>query len=297
MSDLGCCGLEHQHGPRSLTTKKASDYDNSDPVLQQQNVSPLADITVPSQQELDLLFGPLYDKFFTTEPSTPTNVHAVKKMTIKQKMNLLIQSVHQYKKLLSLPHTILGIDFEESFTPITRLEAIWIFIAYAAHKSFPIYQMDVKTTCLNGLLKEEVYVAQPNGFVEPDNPEKATYALGILKKHGMEKRQSIGTPMVTKPKLDADLSGKQVDQLTTVVKSDADHTGCIDTHKSTSKGIQFLGDKLVSWMSKKQDCTAMSSEEAEYVSLSASYAQVMWMRIQLKDYGFNYNKTPLYYES
>ncbi|GKC23626.1 uncharacterized mitochondrial protein-like protein [Tanacetum coccineum] len=52
--------------------------------------------------------------------------------------------------------------------------------------------------------------------------------------------------------------------------SDADHVECIDTRKSTSRGIQFLGDKLVSWMSKKQDCTIMSSTEAEYVALSAS---------------------------
>ncbi|GJU76339.1 hypothetical protein Tco_1273409 [Tanacetum coccineum] len=56
--------------------------------------------------------------------------------------------------------------------------------------------------------------------------------------------------------------------------SDADHARCLDTRKSTSGGIQFLGDKLVSWMSKKQDCTAMSSAEAEYVALSASCAQV-----------------------
>ncbi|GKD96317.1 hypothetical protein Tco_1380214, partial [Tanacetum coccineum] len=79
--------------------------------------------------------------------------------------------------------------------------------------------------------------------------------------------------------------------------SDADHAGCLDTRKSTSRGIQFLCDKLVSWMSKKQDCTAMSSAEAEYVALSASCAQVMWMRTQLKDYGFNYNKIPLYCDS
>ncbi|GJZ86473.1 retrovirus-related pol polyprotein from transposon TNT 1-94 [Tanacetum coccineum] len=65
----------------------------------------------------------------------------------------------------------------------------------------------------------------------------------------------------------------------------------------TSGGIQFLGDKLVSWMSKKQNCTAMSSAEAEYVALSASCAQVMWMRTQLQDYGFNYNKIPLYCDS
>ncbi|GJY90195.1 hypothetical protein Tco_0505391 [Tanacetum coccineum] len=55
--------------------------------------------------------------------------------------------------------------------------------------------------------------------------------------------------------------------------SDADHAGCLDTHKSTSGGIQFLGDKLVSWMSKIHDCTAISSAEAEYVALSASCAQ------------------------
>ncbi|GKA22374.1 retrovirus-related pol polyprotein from transposon TNT 1-94 [Tanacetum coccineum] len=65
-----------------------------------------------------------------------------------------------------------GIDFEESFAPVARLEAVRIFVAHAAHKSFPVYQMDVKTAFLNGPLKEEVYVAQPEGFVDPDHPEK-----------------------------------------------------------------------------------------------------------------------------
>nr|GEY58689.1 retrovirus-related Pol polyprotein from transposon TNT 1-94 [Tanacetum cinerariifolium] len=74
---------------------------------------------------------------------------------------------------------------------------------------------------------------------------------------------------------------------------DDDHAGCIDSRKSTSGGIQFLGDKLVNWMLKKQNCTAMSSAEAEYVALSTSCAQVMWMRTQLQDYGYNYNKIPL----
>nr|GEU97183.1 retrovirus-related Pol polyprotein from transposon TNT 1-94 [Tanacetum cinerariifolium] len=65
-----------------------------------------------------------------------------------------------------------GIDFEESFAPVAHLEAVWIFIAYTAHKSFPVYQMDVKMAFLNGLLKEEVYVAQPDGFADPDHPDK-----------------------------------------------------------------------------------------------------------------------------
>nr|GEY58343.1 uncharacterized mitochondrial protein AtMg00810-like [Tanacetum cinerariifolium] len=76
---------------------------------------------------------------------------------------------------------------------------------------------------------------------------------------------------------------------------DLDHAGCLDSRKSTSGGIQFLGgDKLVSWSSKKQDCTSMSSAEAEYVSLSACCAQVLWMRTQLTDYGFHFDKIPMY---
>ncbi|GJV76496.1 hypothetical protein Tco_1508080 [Tanacetum coccineum] len=80
--------------------------------------------------------------------------------------------------------------------------------------------------------------------------------------------------------------------------SDSDHAGCLDSRKSTSGGIQFLGgDKLVSWSSKKQDCTSMSSAEAEYVSLSACCAQVLWMRTQLTDYGFHFDKIPMYCDS
>nr|GEV86116.1 putative reverse transcriptase domain-containing protein [Tanacetum cinerariifolium] len=161
------------------------------------------------------------------------------------------------------------IDFEESFALVSRLEAVRIFIAYAAHKSFLIYQMDVKTAFLNGPLKEEVYVAQPDEFVNPDHPEKVKYTLEILYKYGMDKGQSIGIPMATKPKLDADMNGNPVDQtdyrskieslmyLTSsrpdIVQaypkgsrfeltafSDVDHVGCIDSRKSTSEGIQFL---------------------------------------------------------
>ncbi|GJV94722.1 gag-pol polyprotein, partial [Tanacetum coccineum] len=60
-----------------------------------------------------------------------------------------------------------GIDFEDSFAPVARLEAVRLFVAYVAHKSFLVYQMDVKTTFLNGPLNEEVYVNQPDGFADP----------------------------------------------------------------------------------------------------------------------------------
>nr|GEU90000.1 hypothetical protein [Tanacetum cinerariifolium] len=255
-----------------------------------------------------------------------------------------------------------GVDFEDSFSPVARLEAVRLFIAYAAHKSFTVYQMDIKTSFLYGPLKEEVYVNQPDGFVDPYHPDKvyrlnkfemsmmgelkfflgiqihqsphgifinqAKYAQEILIKHGMTSCDSVGTLMATKH-LDADLSRTPVDQMKyqsmvgalmyliasrpdivhatcycaryqakptqkhlTAVKwifwylkdtinmgllylkdtsfeltafSDSDHAGCLDSYKSTSGGIQFLGgDKLVSWSSKKQDCTSMSSAEAEY---------------------------------
>ncbi|GJX73211.1 retrovirus-related pol polyprotein from transposon TNT 1-94 [Tanacetum coccineum] len=171
--------------------QKASDYDNPDPALELQNVSPLVDTIVPSQQELDLLFGPLYDEFFNdgttrvnksssptdnsiqqdtlpltnthhiSEPSTPTNVYAEKNNDNQAEFTNPFYATEE------------GIDFEESFAPVARLEAVRIFVAYVVHKSFPIYQMDVKTSFLNGPLKEEVYVAQPDGFVNPDHPEKS----------------------------------------------------------------------------------------------------------------------------
>ncbi|GJT44997.1 retrovirus-related pol polyprotein from transposon TNT 1-94 [Tanacetum coccineum] len=249
--------------------------------------------------------------------------------------------------------------------------------------------MDVKTAFLYGPLKEEVYVNQPDGFVDPYHPDQvyrlkkelyglkqalkyvihqsprcifinqAKYAHDILKNHGMTSCDIIGTPMATKH-LDADLSGTSVDQtkycsmvralmyltasrpdivhatcycvryqakptekhLTAVKRifrylkdtinmglwypkdtvfklitfSDSNHMGYLDLRKSTSGGIQFLGcDKLVSWSSKKQDYTSMSSTEAEYMSLSACYAQVLWLRTQLTDYGFHFDKIPIYH--
>ncbi|GJR28031.1 hypothetical protein Tco_1104263 [Tanacetum coccineum] len=76
--------------------------------------------------------------------------------------------------------------------------------------------------------------------------------------------------------------------------ADADHAGCQDTRRSTSGSAQFLGDKLVSWSSKKQTSTSISSTEAEYIAMSGCCAQILWMRSQLSDYGFAYNRIPMY---
>nr|GEU90510.1 copia protein [Tanacetum cinerariifolium] len=76
--------------------------------------------------------------------------------------------------------------------------------------------------------------------------------------------------------------------------ADADHAGCQDTRRSTTGSAQFIGDKLVSWSSKKQKCTAISSTKAEYIALSGCCAQILWMRSQLTNYVFQFNKIPLY---
>nr|GEZ33976.1 Gag-Pol polyprotein [Tanacetum cinerariifolium] len=235
--------------------QKASDYDNSDLGPELQNDSSSADAHVSSQQDLDLLFGPLYDECFTAEPSTPTDVHAEEnndnqeeeerfqddeftnpfctpdkdQTVIRNKAWLVAKGYAQEE----------GINFEESFALVARLEAVRIFVTHVVHMSFPIYQMDVKMAFLNGSLKEEVYVAQPEGFVDPDHPKK----VYRLRKALYRLKQA---PRAWYNELSKFLTSKSFTK-------DADHAGCINTRKSTSRGIQFLGDKLVSWMSKKQD--------------------------------------------
>nr|GFB56995.1 putative LRR receptor-like protein kinase [Tanacetum cinerariifolium] len=160
-----------------------------------------------------------------------------------------------------------GLDFKESFALVARLEAVRLFIAYAAHKSFTIYQMDVRTSFLYGPLKEEVYVNQPDGFVDPYHPDKVYRLKKAL--YGLKQ-----APRAWYDELSKFLLSKGFTK-------DSDHAGCLDSRKSTSGGIQFLGgDKLISWSSKKKDYTSMSSAEAEYVSVSACCAQVLWMRTQ-----------------
>ncbi|GKD16811.1 integrase, catalytic region, zinc finger, CCHC-type containing protein [Tanacetum coccineum] len=214
-----------------------------------------------------------------------------------------------------------GIDFEESFAPVARIEAIRIFEANEANKNMTIFQMDVKTTFLNGELKEEI-----------------KYAYEIIKKYGMLTSDSVDTPMVEKSKLDEDLQRKPVDAtlyrgmigslmyltsnrpdliyavclrdryqakstkkhlnadtgMSLTAYADADHAECQDTRRSTPGSAQFLGDKLVSWSSKKQKSSAISSTEAEYIAFFGCCAQILWIHSQLTDYGFQFNKISLY---
>nr|GEZ37442.1 hypothetical protein [Tanacetum cinerariifolium] len=244
-----------------------------------------------------------------------------------------------------------GIDYDETFAPVARIEAIHLFLAYAAHKDFTVFQMDVKTAFLNGILKEEVYVGQPIGFVSKQYPDhvyaldKALYGLkqaprawyDVLSQFLIDSDfQKVPTPMVEQAKLKLDLVRKPVDhtdhrsmirslmyvtssrldimfatcmcaryqanpnehhvlavkRISRYLKgtinlglwypkdydfdltaySDADHAGCHLDRKSTSGSVRFLGDKLVCWSSKKQNCVSISTTESEYVAVSSCCA-------------------------
>nr|GEX48121.1 retrovirus-related Pol polyprotein from transposon TNT 1-94 [Tanacetum cinerariifolium] len=101
----------------------------------------------------------------------------------------------------------------------------------------------------------------------------------------------LDTPMVEKSKLDEDREGKAVDPSH---YCDADHAGCQDTRRSTFGSVQFLGERLIRWSSKRQKSAAISSTKAEYITLSGCCAQILWMRSQLSDYGIGFNKIPMY---
>nr|GEZ94284.1 retrovirus-related Pol polyprotein from transposon TNT 1-94 [Tanacetum cinerariifolium] len=113
-----------------------------------------------------------------------------------------------------------GVDFEESFALVARLEAIRIFLAYAAHKNMVVYQMDVKTAFLNGNLREEVYVSQPKGFVDPDNPNHVYKLKKAL--YGLKQASRAWYDMLSSFLLSQDFSKGSVDPILFIRRNDND---------------------------------------------------------------------------
>ncbi|GJY75761.1 retrovirus-related pol polyprotein from transposon TNT 1-94 [Tanacetum coccineum] len=135
---------------------------------------------------------------------------------------------------------------------------------------------------------------------------QSKYALESLKKYGMESSDPVDTPMVEKSKLDEDTQRKAIDpthyhgmigtlMYLTTTYVDADHASCQYTRRSTSGCIQLLGDRLVSWLSKRQKSVVISSTEAEYITMFGCCAQILLMRSQLTDYGLGFNKIPIFH--
>ncbi|GJV83385.1 uncharacterized mitochondrial protein-like protein [Tanacetum coccineum] len=173
---------------------------------------------------------------------------------LKNKARLVTQGFRQEE----------GINFEESFAPVARIEAIRAVdptLFTQKDENDLLLGTPIDATLYRGMIGFLMYLTSS----KPD----LIYAVCLCARYQTNP---------TEKHLNA---------------ANADHAGCQDTRRSTSGSTQFLGDKLVSWSSKKQKCTAISSTEAEYIALSGCCAQILWMRSQLTDYGFQFNKIPL----
>ncbi|GJW36608.1 retrovirus-related pol polyprotein from transposon TNT 1-94 [Tanacetum coccineum] len=246
------------------------------------NVVPSTDTTTPSLQELDLLFSPLFEEYFTTgnkkvAESSSRNVdtsnmhtfyqhhrsdyHWTKDHPFKQVHGNLSKHV-QTRRQLSTGSEMCMLTLIEELHQFDRLK-VWKLV----DKSFGKTVISVKWLWKNKKDEDNTVIRNNARLV----------AKGYAQEEGLWYPKDSGFELIA--------------------FSNTNHARCLDTHKSTPGGIHFLGEKLVSWMSKKQDYTAMPTTEAEYVALFASCAQVMWMGTHLKDYGFDYNRIPLNYDS
>ncbi|GJW10989.1 putative ribonuclease H-like domain-containing protein [Tanacetum coccineum] len=150
-----------------------------------------------------------------------------------------------------------GIDYDEVFAPVARIEAIRLFLAFASFMGFIVYQMDVKSAFLYGTIDEEVYVSQPPGFVDPDHPKKVYKVVKAL--YGLHQApRAWESPFDLEAFSDSDYGGSNLDR------------------KSTTGGCQFLGQRLISWQCKKQTIVANSTTEAEYVA--TANCCIAWMK-------------------
>nr|GFA05178.1 putative ribonuclease H-like domain-containing protein [Tanacetum cinerariifolium] len=263
-----------------------------------------------------------------------------------------------------------GIDYEEVFAPVARIEAIRLFLAYASFMGFLVYQIDVKSSFIYITIEEEVYVCQPSGFKDPENPDKvykvvkALYGLHqaprawyetlatYLLENGFQRGTIDQTLFIKKQQKDILLVQIYVDdiifgatnkslcqsfeklmkdklQMSSMRKltfflglqkfglskgksastpidaekpllkdsDDSDYAGASLDRKSTTRGCQFLGCRLIFWQCKKQTVVATSLTEAEYVAAASGCAQVLWIQNQLLDYGQTSDKAGLGYNS
>ncbi|GJR17946.1 putative reverse transcriptase, RNA-dependent DNA polymerase [Tanacetum coccineum] len=259
-----------------------------------------------------------------------------------------------------------GIDYDEVFAPVARIEAIRLFLAYASFKDFVVYEMDVNSAFLYGKIEEEVYVYQPSGFEDPEFPdkvykvEKALYGLyqspkawyetlsTYLLDNGFQRGQIDKTLFIKKVKSDIllvqiiDVPNSSRPDIMFVVcacvrfqvtpklshlhavkrifrylkgqpklglwyskdslfdleaYTDSDYAGASLDRKSTTQGCQFLGSRLISCQCKKQTIVANSTTEAKYEAIASCYGQVLWIKNQMLDYGYNFMNTRIFIDN
>ncbi|XP_075499100.1 uncharacterized protein LOC142537473 [Primulina tabacum] len=256
-----------------------------------------------------------------------------------------------------------------------RIESVRLLLAVACYMKIKPFQMDVKSTFLNGILSEEVYVRHPKGFEDPHNldhvykskktlyglkqaPRACKYAKNLIKKFANENPKHMKTPIGSSDKLCKEDVAENVDNtlyrsiigsllyltasrpdimfsvclyaryqsnpkishLKAVKRilryiagtielglwythetnsnlvgfSDADWAGDLDDRKSTSGGCFYLGNNLISWHSRKQNCVSLSTAELEYVAVGNACTQLLWMNQMIEDYGLKSESLVVY---
>nr|GEV28087.1 retrotransposon protein, putative, unclassified [Tanacetum cinerariifolium] len=315
----------------------------------------------PSRKDWDLLFQPLSNELLTPPPSVdhlaPKVIAPIVEVIapklaestgspssttvdqdapslnelggiLKNKARLVARGYHQEE----------GIDFEESFASVARLEAIRIFSHRFVDPDNPNHVYKLKKALLGlkqasrmwydmlslflisqdfskGSVDPTLFIRRNgNDLLQMSMMGKISFFLGLqisqglrgifinqskyafesLKKYGFESCDPVDTPMVGKSKLDEDKEGKAIDLSYYRAFANADHAGCQDTRHSTYGSLQLMGDRLISWSSKRQKSAVISSTKAKYIALFGCCAQMLWIRSQLTNYGLGFIKIPMY---
>ncbi|GKV20688.1 hypothetical protein SLEP1_g30775 [Rubroshorea leprosula] len=220
-----------------------------------------------------------------------------------------------------------GIDYQEVFAPVARMNTIRLVIALAAQNSWPIHQLDVKSAFLHGTLQEHVLIDQPPGYVKSSFEHKE-----LLDRFQMKNCNSVTTPVDKGVKLVKDLRGRFVDnklykymehpkelhlhkrilshlrgtidfglfykkgdQIDHAGFTDSDFAGDLDNKKSTSGFVFMLGSGVVSWSSKKQSIVTLSTTKVEYVAATSCACQAIWLRRVLEELELNQHEATSIY--
>nr|GEX13450.1 hypothetical protein [Tanacetum cinerariifolium] len=238
---------------------------------------PVAPYVPPTNKDIEILFQPMFDEYFEPPgverpvppapandndpfinvfaPESSSNESSSKDVSSGESSQVFHPHTHLVK--WSKDHPL-----ENIIGNLSRpIEAIRIFIANSTSKDMIIYQMNVKTAFLNGELKEEVYISQPEGFIDSDHP---THVYRLKKAlYGLKQASRAWYNTLSR----------------------------VSRYKKKYVGkCSIFREKLVSWSSKKQKSTAISTTKAEYIAMSGCCAQILW----ITDYDFAFNKIPLY---
>ncbi|GKE18637.1 putative ribonuclease H-like domain-containing protein [Tanacetum coccineum] len=219
-----------------------------------------------------------------------------------------------------------GIDYDEDFAPVARIEAIRLFLAYTSFMGFIVYQMDVKSAFLYGTIDEEMSsIGELTFFLGLQVQQKKDgifisqdkYVANILKKFDYATMKTTSTPMEPNKVLIKDeeadsvdvhlyrsmigslmyLTASRPDKMFVVCACSSDYAGASLDRKSITGGCQFLGKRLISLQCKKQTIVANSTTEAEYVDAANCCGQVLWIQNQMLDYVFNFMNTKIFIDN